>query len=340
MLIGLLSVNLACPHARFRGSRGAFAAVELLCAVLVVGVLLCLLTVASSRSRAHAQLGESIANLKTLSDTFASFGLDNQDRILGYSWRAGTTTSQFGDLKTAATNLDGAVCQATDIARRRTGNSSIPRLTAWIPHVQTWNFVAAEYLNLPLPSKVFLSPGDEYRNALAANPSNWAGDNTTFRAALSTSYDVTAAAWGGPASGPDAVSQDGLPFNNFMSFSNSLATTLTLGSVAYPAQKALMFDRAQWYFGPRQGFFMYEEARIPTAAFDGSVQVRNAGKCNPGWRPNQPTFMNPTFVQYNATAASGMPPPLSGAPSDTVKGRLRFTRGGLAGRDFDGPEVP
>ena len=313
---------------------------ELLIGLAAAVVLSALLVVASSRSRSMAQLGESVANLRTISGAFAMYGPDNQDRVLGFSWRAGTTPSQFPDLKTAVSNLDAAVCQAADIARRRTGSTTLPRIAGWMPHVQAWNFVVADYLNLPLPSKMFISPGDDLRTAQAADPANWAGDTTLYRSALGTSYEVTAAAWGGPDSGSNAVSQDGQSFNLFLVPSGAFASTHLLSEVAFPGQKALLFDRYQWYYGPRQGFFMYDEARVPVAAFDGSVQVRRGGNCNPGWKPSSPPVPSPTIVRYDATASTGLPLPLTNPSGDLVRGRLRFTRGALAGRDFDGPEVP
>ena len=59
---------------------------ELLIGLAAAVVLSALLVVASSRSRSMAQLGESVANLRTISGAFAMYGPDNQDRVLGFSF--------------------------------------------------------------------------------------------------------------------------------------------------------------------------------------------------------------------------------------------------------------
>lgn len=51
-----------------------------------------------------------------------------------------------------------------------------------------------------------------------------------------------------------------------------------------------------------------------------SVSVRAASDSNPGWQPNVPTSPLPTTL-------------------GSLVGRFLWTRGGLAGRDFGGPEV-
>jgi hypothetical protein len=71
---------------------------------------------------------------------------------------------------------------------------------------------------------------------------------------------------------------------------------------------------------------------------DGSASVRSTSSVNPGFRPAQPTHPDPTVASYQPDT-NWEPPTRSGAASETLIMHLRFTRRGLRGRDFNGPEV-
>jgi len=311
---------------------------EVLAVVVVGAILAAVLVVASSRSRAMAQLGESMSNMRVLGSAFAAYGPDYQDRVLGFSWRAGKCPSQFTDLQIAVDNLGAAANQATDIARRRTGNPSVPKVSGWIPHPRCWNFVVADYLDLPLPSRLFVSPGDSLLLAQSSDPANWSGTSINYRRALATSYELNAASWGGPDSGSGAISQEGSTYSLFFVPSNALSAPRYLSEVAFPGQRALLFERYQFFYGPRVAFFMSDQARIPVAMFDGSIAVRSCAFANRGWKPQSPLNVNPSEINYEPSPDE--PQPVEGSSSQWYFGRLRYTRAGLAGRDFDGPEVP
>jgi hypothetical protein len=109
--------------------------------------------------------------------------------------------------------------------------------------------------------------------------------------------------------------------------------------VRYPSHKAMMYETNQRFFGSRELFFMYPEARVPVLMADGSAGVRSIKQSNPGFQPNMPTDPNPTRVLYTPEL-SWETPTASGEASETVNGGIRWTRSGLRGRDFAGPEVP
>ncbi len=323
--------------------RAGLVWVEVLAAVVTVAVVAACLAAAVPRQRHLASLGQTMANLRQIGDAFATYGGDYQDRVLGYSWTPGNCPSQFPDLKTATDAVSAAANQAVDILRRRSGNASFIKVNGWLPHVYYWNLIVADYLNTPLPHALYQSPEDQALLKRASDPANWNTGTPNDRWALSTSYEVTAGAWGGPDSGSNAISQDGQPFNLYLIPGAWTGAGRQLSEFVYPSKKALVFDRYQWHFGPRVGFFMYDEARVPAVAADGSATLRAGSNTNPGWKPNSPTNPQPSFINYNPPSSGlvlPVPPPLNNAAGDLVKGRLRYTRGGLAGRDFDGPEVP
>src|SRR5262249_32437507 len=107
-------------------------------------------------------------------------------------------------------------------------------------------------------------------------------------------------------------------------------------NVANPSQKVLVHDRNAWHFGSRQPYCTHPEARLPLLFVDGSVPIRHAPEGHLAGSPNNLSSPIPTSVIYSPSCWE--PPALNGG-GDSVQGRFRFTRNGVLGRDFGGPEV-
>jgi hypothetical protein len=112
-----------------------------------------------------------------------------------------------------------------------------------------------------------------------------------------------------------------------------------MDGVRHPSHKAMMYETNQRFFGSRELYFMYDEARIPVAFADGGVSVRSMAGANLGFRPNTPTSPLQSRFPYRPELTWETPTP-SGASEELVFGRIRWTRSGLRGRDFMGPEIP
>ena len=84
---------------------------------------------------------------------------------------------------------------------------------------------------------------------------------------------------------------------------------------------------------------MYPEARIPILFADASVTVRSTSRANFGFNPNVPMSVSPTRVNYGPDLAWETPTAIGGS-NELVNGMFRWTRSGLRGRDFAGPEIP
>ena len=109
-------------------------------------------------------------------------------------------------------------------------------------------------------------------------------------------------------------------------------------NVAFPSQKVHFADTTAWHLRPRASHSAFADMRLPFLFCDGAVAVRASADANPGWQPNSPTSAAPTTYSYQPEAWEA--PTLSGASSEPVPaGRFRWTRGGITGRDFGGPEV-
>ena len=84
----------------------------------------------------------------------------------------------------------------------------------------------------------------------------------------------------------------------------------------------MLFERWQFYYGPRVTYWAMKESRIPLLLADGSAAVRATAILGaPAVPPGTP---------------NNFPP---GSISNIVVGHYRWTRAGIFGRDY-GPEVP
>ena len=152
------------------------------------------------------------------------------------------------------------------------------------------------------------------------------------------SYELGPAFWAPDArEGTQGTVSQGQTHPLFTIPTNMPVGNRTLSEVRFPASKAHMWDRYQRDLGDRIPFFAHESARVPVLCVDGSVGLRSAAATNPGFNPADPTNPNPTTFMYRP--GSTEPPTQNGEIEEQVVGRMRWTRWGLRGRDFNGPEV-
>ena len=323
-----------CPS-RCRG----FVLAELAAIIVVIGVVMALLFTLGSRSRSLSSLGETNTNLRQLSAGIAQFASDHQNQCVSYTWRRGTSDTPYEDLRNASTDVQAAANQAVAIIRSRGDLPQLQRITSWVPHLAYNHLPLFDYLGIALPSRTALSPEDKPRLAWALDRSQWdTGVNAFYRLPFTSSYEFTIEFM----SSPGDVNQDGLTYNIYK-VANVEFGFRRLDEITYPSFKAVLYDRHQRHFGSRRPFFMHEEARVPVAAADQSVATHRSTIGNQGWKPHDPDNPNPSIIDYYPSTASAFawdPPALDPSGTDIVPGRYRYTRGGLAGRDFDASEVP
>jgi hypothetical protein len=290
-----------------------------------------------------ASQSESLAQLRQIGSITGSYGADYQDRMWGFSWtptQVGPT--QYQDLRTHAALgvLEAASAQATDILRRR-GHEGIQLPSSWVPHVAYSYLVLTDYLNSRLPWSLAVAPGDRYRASWAAQPEENTPQDWRFR--YWSSYELPPAFYSPDArtATTGAVIQGG-GYNMYQIVLGSNGSHPMAGGqrrltqVQFPAAKALMYSVAQWDGAATPVYFMYDHARVPVVTVDGSAAVRVQGTANLGFRPNEPTSPFGSTATYSNPQA--WDPPVIGGVT-TLNCRIRFTRWGLRGRDFDGEEV-
>jgi hypothetical protein len=333
--------------------RRGFTAVELAATVAVTAALCIFVLLTGPNQRRLARLGEDLAHLKELGAATGQYAQDAADRFWGFSWVRGQAPIDPNDpnaagLTFASSDLQAAANQAVYIMRRRGNMPQIPAILSWIPHVSYSHLVLEDYLDKPLPWRTVISSADRWRL-------KWAADRDCFLANCNSCQPV----------GSDPINrrwlfsgsfQPGIAFFDLAARGNRItqASTYTqyfipispmlggcqMSSVAFPSQKVLLHDQNARHFGARQPYCTHDEARLPLLMADGSVPVRSAADANPGWDPNSTSPTSVTHFTYFPNNACWDPPALNPSAGDQVLGRFRYTRNGIAGRDFGGPQTP
>jgi hypothetical protein len=316
---------------------------EAVAAAAVVAVLMSLLVVANWSSRGHASAGRDLANLRLIAGWTESYGADNRDVFWTFSWRAGHQNSQWPELNNSPSDLQAAADQAVDILRRRTGRVELPRITAWIAHILYSHLPLVDYTDRSLPEIAFVSAGDEHRMNWARDPAGFDLGRflpfqpdptpTNSRWPYSASF-LPPPMWFDRSDAPNRISQfqhNSYSIPSLVSFEGA-----PMSQVAFPSQKVLIHDQSAWHFG-RPTYFGLEQSRAALLMADGSAAIPKTGDANEGWQPNNPTSPSPTQLAY--VPRPWEPPTTTGNPGEPATGQYRWTRGGIAGIDFGGPEI-
>jgi type II secretory pathway pseudopilin PulG len=318
-------------------SRPAFTLLEVFVLMMVAALLLALAMTASDRSRRLSRVGEDLSHLRQIAAGTASYGADFADQIWGFSWLPGQMpVTQWPDLNFASSAFDATSKQLTFLVRSRGGREAwetpVPSNAYVYPSYQ--HVVLADYLDLPLPSRLFVS---------RAHPRwNWANDPRGYDQGLYTpNYGTGPSSWRIPY---QASFQIGLLFHDVSPVSsraspasyntynvpagNTIRQRL-LTEVALPSQKVLTLDRFSWHYKPM--WHMHPESRTPALMVDGSASIRAFAEANRGAHPVTGAAIS---LSYNPPPNWPEPPGLGSYWAGPL-----WTRKGIQGRDFGGPEV-
>jgi hypothetical protein len=326
-----------------RGRRCAFTLIDVCVAVATLGVVLALTGAGLSASRRSAQQQFCAAKLQVIGAGNARFALAHEDRMAGF------LATQNG----VGTTMAHAQ-EAVTILRAR-GRPDITPISNWIPDALYWSLSLVEFEDRALGDPFNICPSDDLRNKWRRHPQ--AFDQGRFlplqpapsainkRWPYASSYILTAAAFDHNqsrevAATGGAVVDARLGQSGFQHSSIQIPPGHDLGPspmplVAFPSQKAHVFEQHQRHFPGVDLFFMYDQARTPILFFDGSVRVQRSGDARPGWNPIQPGSPVETRVLY--TPSEWEPPLASGQPfpaTELLNDSHRWTRDGLLGWDY------
>lgn len=316
---------------------------ELMAMLAVAGVVACVLMVLGARARQTAMAAEDLAKLHEIGSLTGMYASDHKDVYWGFSWKAGQSLSQYPDLNNATTDIQAGADQAVDILRRRAGRTDIPKITGWIPHIFYTHLPLEDYAGQAPANRLFVSSGDVNRLKWASDPLGF--DQGKFlpcqptpsavqkRWPYSSSWQMPPAFFTKEWSGSNALVNSG-SFSLYQTPAGLSVMQQAVSVVAFPSQKVLLHDFGARHFG-RQGLYANPEARVATLIADGHGEVLMTKNTNPGWNPSSPTLPGPLVLAYTPSCWD---PPLMGNQDNLPTG-YRYTREGLFGRDFGGPEV-
>ncbi len=346
-------MKIQTPGPTCPSPRSAFTLIELLVVISIVAVLVSLLLPALGRARVTARLLQSSANMRSLGQGAASYGADFDDTLFSFTWKAGVLYSLYTESGTAQifgnSAVEAAAWQATDILRRRTENEEIPHLSRVLPHRRFSHLVLFDYLAEQLPEQSAASPLDRTLLRWQRDPMNeslwpsqsndrinFASDSYNPRWAFSSSYQLVPAAWS-QETGATVIPEAG----STNTYRTRFPSQARLGNrnyteVAFPSQKAHMFEEFDYRNSKNGGlFYAFDGAKVNVLTFDGAVELRSTTtESNVGWgRLNDQVGFKSRYqpmTNLHPDAPNG---------NDQVCGWFRWTRMGLRGIDFGGSEV-
>jgi len=346
------------PKQGSKSKSRAFTLIELAAVIAVAGTVTASLAPMARKARVSARVQASASNLSAIGQGAGMYGVDNADRIPGYSL-AGPTTQALrlnlpnGDRVTIRNGVDATAFQNTEILQRRTGRLDGPfeilydNTRLW--HRRWSHVVLIDYLDSPFADGLFIDPADANQLTWAANPldygagstvpyanisDGWSRESVRQRWAFAASYQTTVSAW----------NPDGIRESSYVPFSDTphlflvndvpgnrlrLSDGREFAEVRYPSNKVYFFeefDREQ----PGDPYFGYYHARPEKLMFDGSVNSLASGDANPSWNAaNGKLKWRQRYVPLDT-----FPTELPGREGERLSQRYRWTLGGLSGVDY------
>jgi prepilin-type N-terminal cleavage/methylation domain-containing protein len=331
-----------------RGSRRGFALPELAAVVAVVALTLAVALPAARRARLAGWGAVDSENLHRFAAGTTAYAADNGDRYWGFSWRRAMEPgeelpTEYEDLKTKNdSDLRAAVAQAIDILRRKAGREDINYISNWFAHSYYSALPLYDYVGQEMPALWGVSPADRFRVDWSQDPAGFdqgvflpcqpVPSNDNKRWPYSSSYQLPTAFFDQGAPGNRVEQAQGA--QNFYTIPG-LADLFAyrLADTAFPSQKVHLHAGTEQHLGEYaddceaaapDGFYR-RDSRVVGLFADGHSGLMTTSDANPGWQPNHPESPEPTLLSDDGV--------------NFYPGVYRWTRNGIFGRDFGGPEV-
>jgi hypothetical protein len=333
---------------RFPRRRG-FVPREVVMALAATALIASLLMIAGSRTRQAGLLGQDMAKLRTMGAATYAFALDNNDDLWTFNWKGGVHyDSPWPELRFSTHDQGAAINQAIHIMRQRSGRL-IQRPSSWLPHVLYSHLMLVDYFDEPIPWMTAISAADANRLRWASDPLcfeagcfnpcgpyPWGAASFPQRWPFSASFQMVPAVWDRSPAGHRTANVN----SSYYWYTGSLFGPGRLSDIAFPSRKVLVHDERDRHSGnPVLLHFAHPDARLPVLFGDGRARVKHTADANPGWQPNAPARPLPTRMLTSDEPYCTPGQQLPQMPDYWVDGVYRWTRGGLAGRDFAGPEI-
>jgi type II secretory pathway pseudopilin PulG len=354
-------------------SERAFALVDLIAAVSVVGVLLSLGIGTLGYSRDQSAVRADIADLRQIAQASAMYAESHDDRLFTFSWKPGEVPDTPNtELAIACSLLNPAdftawnrvaTFQQLDLVSR---NSDFDQITPSVSTAPTGHtpfplynhLVLMHFMGESMPSEKFTSAGDRPRNYWHDNMDKYLENPQGARFVPPTTATKFRSTWRWPfsssyMSGPSHYSNDIGSFgggdeppvtveraaNNsrwIMPRVPGVLGNRLMNEIAHPSLKVHMFDEYDRYTGQFGQYFGLEDSASVQVFYDGSAGRYATANSNYGFAPNRPDFGADT-PDKPSKVYSYIPTTgwdPPGAAETIVPVYYDQTRGGLQGIDF------
>jgi prepilin-type N-terminal cleavage/methylation domain-containing protein len=365
--------------ARFSTARPprAFTLIELLLVIGIIALLISILLPAIANARKTARTSVCLSNMRQLALAQVNYANQYRDLISTFNRRPPGFPNGGSWLSEAGIQAQDIVRRLTGQTLPLVPNRYFHRNYWHLPAVADGAFgtesgsLFSAVVACP-EDTVVLNWKKNFNNApalLTGMGSDGAPGYERYRPFWS-SYQQIAAAWTPDwslRSGRETIGQ--IVTSHHLYTNGLLPTTYSVGErrmeqVALPSNKVWFYDLYDRHFWNRRNrgnmiWHGYAQARQPLVFFDGSVRVHATGDArdglvspenlfpslnaaHKGWI-DRPETAPQNLKEYNYTPASGWqfydPPTLSGAGTDRVQGKYRWTAGGLRGFDYSGKKA-
>lgn len=318
----------------------------------------------SGSANAHSQ-----SNLRSLTTGAMNYAGDHNDRIFSYTWNAGQEyiTLYSGRPKAIPDSRSAAALQAENILQRATGRIGSedtkhygPRITPPVKqlmHLRYSHIVLLDYLTDRQPEPIAASPFDKnlydwQENPLAyldkENPfpygsgfpteagydmdPTWTDPAVMQLWPFGSSYQVVPHAWLNDTD-PQYTPSPNSPHHMILQAEED--TPLggrKMTEVAHPSAKVFMYEEFDYQTESTPLYASDPNAKMTLAFFDGSVRQERIKAANSAQDQSDPT----RIWQQPYLPLDTFPIPRAGLGDTTpLDLRFRWTKGGLAGVDFE-----
>jgi hypothetical protein len=325
--------------------RAGFSRVDLVATIVSVVVLGCGLVVPGvSRQRQGARVTQCQHNLLAIGKASAAWAFSNRDSLPTFRGRAARPATLMFTPNSASSptsDLEAVQDEAADALRQMTGRSDLVVSREWLPQVR-YNWLVLWRDGFIKNAAMTVCPDDDglgrrrrefpvehqvQRVAWLAKFQEHPVDKTP--AAYASSYEYVPACWSSPSS--SATVEQGKTESEYrVPKSSPFGRGLpSIHDGAFSDRKVFIYEPRDWHFSSGRRCFADPDAREPLLFFDDASRVRTTRSANAGYQPNDRGSGPTTFTDR----AAGLE-----RAGDVLKGYYRWTRGGLSGTDFDGPE--
>ena len=339
--------------------RRAFTLIELLIVISIIGILVAILLPSLKGSRKAARVLICMSNMRQMAIAQNNYANQYKDLIGTFNRKpAGTGTSWLAE----------AGLQAQEIVRRINGQT-LPTVPNRYFHRNYWHLPAVADGAFGSDSGSLISsavacPEDRVVLEWKAQSNNPAALLVGMESDGAPGYERYRPFWSSFQQVPCSWSPDksklpkytvGQIITSHHLMTNGVGANQmplgrrTLDEVRFPSSKVWMLDLYDRHYFKRMIWHGYGVARQPLVFFDGSVRAYKTkdardGLVSPetaaGVAVTNIETAAQTLKEYNYTPATGWrqydPPTLSGAGTDKVQGKYRWTFDGLKGYDYIG----